>query len=62
MVDIEIEILKDEVQGVALETDFVEAHDVRVRKLEQRLNLLLVDALVPSMVFFLHLFDSNDLT
>ena len=62
LVDVEVEVLEDEVEGVLLQTDFVKADNIRVRQLQQRLDLLLVDALVPPVVLFLHLFYRHDFT
>ena len=49
-------------QSVLLQAHFVQADNVRVRKLEQRLDLLLIDALVPPMVLLLHFLDGHDFT
>ena len=62
LVHIQVEVLEDEVKRVLLKTNLVKADDVRVRQLQQRLDLLLVDALVPPIVLLLHLLNGHDFT
>ena len=49
-------------KGVLLEAYFVEPDDVWVGQLQQRLDLLLVDALVPPVILLLHLLDRHNFT
>ena len=62
LIHIQIKVFEHKVKGVLLEAYFVEPDDVGVGQLQQRLDLLLVDALVPPMVLLLHLFDRHDFT
>ena len=49
-------------QSVLLKTNFIQSNDVRVGQFQQRLDFLLVDALVPAIVLLLHLLDRDNLT
>jgi hypothetical protein len=62
LVHVLIEILKDEVKCVLLKDHLVQLDDVRMRQLDQRLNLLLVNAGSPLMVLLLHLLNCNNFT
>ena len=60
LVHVEVKVFKDEVEGVSVQVDLIKAHNVWMAQLQERLDLLLGDALVPSMILLLHLLDSHD--
>ena len=62
LINVQVKVFEHKMKGVLLEAHFVKPDDVRVGQLQQRLDLLLVDALVPPMVLLLHLFDRHDFT
>lgn len=62
LVDIDVEVFKDEVEYVLVENDFVELNDVGVRQLHEGLDLSQTDALIPLVVLLLHLLYGHDLT
>ena len=62
LINVQVKVFEHKVKGVLLEAYFVEPDDVGVGQLQQRLDLLLVDALVPPVILLLHLLDRHNLT
>lgn len=62
LINIKIEVLKDEMERGFFKDDFVELHDVGVVQFHERLDLALGDAGVPFVVFLFHFFYGDDFT
>ena len=62
LVHVQVEIFEHEVQHVFLEYDLIELNDIWVGKLHQRLNFLLINALIPSIVLLFHTLNRHNFT
>jgi hypothetical protein len=62
LIDVHVQELKNKVQRAAVQYHFIQLDDVWMTELHQRLNLLLVNALVPLGILLFHSFDGNNLT
>ena len=56
-----IQVLKHKMQCFVLQNNLLQIHNVRVRQFYQWLHLLLIDARIPPIITFLHLFNGDNL-
>ena len=62
LVYVHVEELKHKVQSATIEDHFIQLYDVWMTEFHQRLNLFLVDALVPLGVLLFHTLYRNNLS